>query len=283
LNEEGDEYDINVRYAPEKRNDINSLRNIRITNMLGKQIPLYSVADIEEGYGQLEITRLAQQRYVKVMADLNGISLGEATEKIQEMLDGMDFPEGLDVEISGQVTEQEESFGSLYLMLALGIVLVYMVMAAQFESFKSPFIVMFSIPFTLVGVILAFFVTRLTLSVTTFIGVIMLIGIVVNNGIILVDYTNLLRMRNYKLKDAVMEAGRSRLRPVLMTTFTTILGMFPMALSAGMGKEMFAPLGITIIGGLLISTMFTLIVIPTIYTVFHKNLLKTEEVAADNV
>lgn len=283
LNEEGDEYDINVRYAPDKRNDINSLRNIRITNMLGKQIPLYSVADIEEGYGQLEITRLAQQRYVKVMADLNGISLGEATERIQEMLDGMDFPEGLDVEIRGQVTEQEESFGSLYLMLALGIVLVYMVMAAQFESFKSPFIVMFSIPFTLVGVILAFFVTRLTLSVTTFIGVIMLIGIVVNNGIILVDYTNLLRMRNYKLKDAVMEAGRSRLRPVLMTTFTTILGMFPMALSVGMGKEMFAPLGITIIGGLLISTLFTLIVIPTIYTVFHKNLLKTEEVAADDV
>ncbi len=276
LNEEGDEYDINVRYAPEKRNDINSLKNIRITNFLGRQIPLSSVAEIKEGYGQLAINRLAQQRYVKVMADLNGISLGEATENVQKILDDLDFPEGVDVEISGQVKEQKESFGSLYLMLALGVILVYMVMASQFESFKSPFIVMFSIPFTLVGVILAFFLTRLTLSVTTFIGVIMLIGIVVNNGIILVDYTNLLRQRNYKLKDAVMEAGRSRLRPVLMTTFTTILGMLPMALSTGMGKEMFAPLGITIIGGLLISTLFTLIVIPTIYTVFHKKLLKTE-------
>lgn len=151
-------------------------------------------------------------------------------------------------------------------MLFLGIALVYMVMAAQFESFKDPFIIMFAVPFTLVGVVLAFLATGLTLSVTTFIGVIMLMGIVVNNGIVLVDYTNMLRKRGYTLYDAVAEAGRSRLRPILMTTLTTILGMLPMALSKGMGKEMYSPLGVTIIGGLLVSALISLILIPAIYT-----------------
>jgi multidrug efflux pump subunit AcrB len=157
------------------------------------------------------------------------------------------------------------------LILVIGILLVYMVMAAQFESFKDPFIIMFAVPFTIVGIILAFFVTGLTLSVTTFIGVIMLMGIVVNNGIVLVDYTNLLRKRGYNLTEAVLEAGRSRMRPVLMTSFTTMLGMLPMALSKGMGREMYSPLGVTIIGGLLVSTVITLILVPTIYSVFHKN------------
>ncbi len=152
-----------------------------------------------------------------------------------------------------------------------------MVMAAQFESFKDPpFIILFAIPFTLVGVILAFFITNITLSVVTFIGLIMLVGIVVNNGIVLVDYTNMLRKRDYSLRDAVMEAGRSRLRPpVLMTSLTTILGMLPMALSTGMGKEMYAPpLGITIIGGLFISVLTTLIMVPTMYaTIYHRTLI----------
>ncbi|MFA7226455.1 MAG: efflux RND transporter permease subunit, partial [Dysgonamonadaceae bacterium] len=151
-----------------------------------------------------------------------------------------------------------------------------MVMAAQFESFKDPFIIMFAVPFTLVGVVLAFLATGLTLSVTTFIGVIMLMGIVVNNGIVLVDYTNMLRKRGYTLYDAVAEAGRSRLRPILMTTSTTILGMLPMALSKGMGKEMYSPLGVTIIGGLLVSALVSLILIPAIYTsINEKNELKS--------
>jgi len=170
------------------------------------------------------------------------------------------------VSLGGQVVDQGESFGDLYLILFLGIALVYMVMAAQFESFKDPFIIMFAVPFTLVGVVLAFLATGLTLSVTTFIGVIMLMGIVVNNGIVLVDYTNMLRKRGYTLYDAVAEAGRSRLRPILMTTLTTILGMLPMALSKGMGKEMYSPLGVTIIGGLLVSALISLILIPAIYT-----------------
>ncbi|MBZ0241679.1 MAG: efflux RND transporter permease subunit, partial [Bacteroidales bacterium] len=146
----------------------------------------------------------------------------------------------------------------------------YMVMAAQFESFSDPLVVMLALPFTLIGVVWAFKITGLTLSVTTFIGVIMLVGIVVNNGIVLVDYINLLRKRNHSLYEAVAEAGKSRLRPVLMTTLTTILAMLPMAMSKGMGREMFSPLGITVIGGLLVSTLITLIFVPVVYTLFHR-------------
>jgi len=149
-------------------------------------------------------------------------------------------------------------------------------MAAQFESFKHPFIIMMALPFTLIGIVWAFKLTGLTLSVTTFIGIIMLVGIVVNNGIVLVDYINMLRKRGYTISDAVQESGRSRLRPVLMTSLTTILAMVPMALSKGMGKEMFAPLGVTMIGGLLVSTIITLIIVPTIYTSFHNRTLKKE-------
>ena len=152
-------------------------------------------------------------------------------------------------------------------------------MAAQFESFRDPFIIMFAVPVTFVGVIWAFKVTGLTLSITTFVGMIMLMGIVVNNGIVLVDYTNLLRKRGYKLYDAIQEAGRSRLRPVLMTTFTTILGMVPMATSSGMGREAYSPLGITMIGGLLVSTLITLFLVPTIYAIFHNRERKSEKIS----
>lgn len=278
--EEGNDYGIVVQYAPEYRNRIMKLREMQVTNLLGQQIPLSAVADIVEGTGPLEIQHQSQQRYVKTTADLNGISLGDATKRTQEIIDKTEIPEGVSVEIGGQVGDQSDSFRSLYLIFFLGIALVYMVMAAQFESLKDPFIVLFAIPFTLVGVILAFFVTGITLSVTTFIGLIMLVGIVVNNGIVLVDYTNMLRKRNYSLRDAVMEAGRSRLRPVLMTSLTTILGMLPMALSSGMGREMYVPLGITIIGGLLISTLVTLILVPTMYTALYHRTLTQDRMRA---
>ncbi len=263
--EKGDDYNITVRYAPEYRNRIEQLKNITVTNLLGRQVPLHAFASINEGIGSLVIRREAQQRVVTVKADLAGISLGEGTEKARKMIAGLDVPAGVETSLGGQVKSQDESFNSLYLILVLGILLVYMVMAAQFESFKYPFVVMFAVPLAVIGIIWAFKVTGLTLSVTTFIGVIMLMGIVVNNGIVLVDYTNQLRGRGYTLQDAVMEAGRSRMRPVLMTTFTTILGMLPMALSTGMGREMYSPLGITIIGGLLVSMLITLVVVPVIY------------------
>ncbi len=269
LTQSGNEYAINVRYAPDYRNKIETINNIEITNLKGKQIPLKAVADIRQELGPQQINRKSQQRIVKVMANLQGISLGRAANKVQAKIDQANVPTGVEVAIKGQLSEQEQAFGDLYLILAIGIMLVYMVMAGQFESFKDPFIIMFALPFTFVGIIWAFFATGLTLSVTTFIGVIMLMGIVVNNGIVLVDYTKLLRKRGYSLYEAVLEGGRSRMRPVLMTSFTTMLGMLPMSVSQGMGREMYSPLGVTIIGGLLISTIVTLIIVPTIYTVFH--------------
>ncbi|MGM0407066.1 MAG: efflux RND transporter permease subunit [Bacteroidota bacterium] len=268
--EKGEEYEINIRYAPEHRDKIESLSEITLTNLMGDQIPLSAVANIKTGTGPLAINHKSQQRIIKVMSNLAGISLGEGAREVQKIINNLDIPASVEVQLAGQLTEQSESFRDLYLILIIGILLVYMVMAAQFESFKDPFIIMFAIPFTIVGIILAFFVTGLTLSVTTFIGVIMLMGIVVNNGIVLVDYTNLLRKRGYDLTNAVLEAGRSRMRPVLMTSFTTMLGMLPMALSKGMGREMYSPLGVTIIGGLLVSTIITLIIVPTIYSIFHK-------------
>jgi HAE1 family hydrophobic/amphiphilic exporter-1 len=277
LTQRGDEYDINIRYAPEYRNKVEAIKNIKIKNLKGELIPLKSFADVEQGLGPQQINRKSQQRIVKVMANLKGISLGRAANKVQAGIEDTDIPSGVDVKVAGQLTKQGQAFGDLYLILVIGVLLVYMVMAAQFESFKDPFIIMFAIPFTFVGIILAFFVTGLTLSVTTFIGVIMLMGIVVNNGIVLVDYTKLLRKRGHSLYSAVLEGGRSRMRPVLMTSFTTILAMLPMALSKGMGKAMYSPLGVTIIGGMLISTIVTLVLVPTIYTIFHIKSAKKEE------
>ncbi len=269
LKEGGDDFSIMVRYHPDYRNDIESIKNITLTNLMGQQVALSSVADVELGVGSLQIDRLAQERIVKVMAELNGISLGEGQKEANAMLNDLDIPAGTEVNLSGQTTEQGASFTDLYLIFFLGIALVYMVMAGQFESFRDPFIIMFAVPLTFIGVIWAFKLTGVTLSVTTFVGVIMLIGIVVNNGIVLVDYTNLLRKRGLKVYEAVQEAGRSRLRPVLMTSLTTMLGMLPLAMSEGMGREAYQPLGITMIGGLLASTFITLLVVPTVYAVFH--------------
>ncbi|MFP4557330.1 MAG: efflux RND transporter permease subunit [Bacteroidales bacterium] len=277
LKEEGDEFTIIIRYESEFRNDIEQLKNIRLTNLMGQQVPLGNVADITLGTGALQIDRHSQERIVKVMAELNGISLGEGQEEAQELLSNVSVPSEIDVTLSGQTAEQGQSFADLYLIFFLGIALVYMVMAGQFESFRDPFIIMFAVPLTFIGVIWAFKITGITLSVTTFVGVIMLIGIVVNNGIVLIDYINLLRKRGFKLYDAIQEGGRSRLRPVLMTSFTTMLSMLPLALSQGMGREAYQPLGITMIGGLLASTFITLLVVPTLYAVAHGKEKKIEE------
>lgn len=274
--EDGRDYDIKIQYAPDFRHSINKLKEMQVTNLLGQQVPLIAVADLQEKEGPVEIERMTQQRYVKVTADLNGISLGEGAKIAEEIINNTSAPEGIEISLGGQVEDQSDTFSSLATIFVIGLMLVFMVMAAQFESLLDPFIIFFAIPFTLVGIILAFFITGTTLSVVTFIGLIMLVGIVVNNGIVLVDYANMLVQRGYSIRDAVMEAGRSRLRPVLMTSMTTILGMLPMALSTGMGKEMYAPLGITIIGGLLISMLVTLILVPTAYAFMHQRRLNRE-------
>ncbi|MFN3556908.1 MAG: efflux RND transporter permease subunit [Bacteroidales bacterium] len=270
----GNEYDIRVRYAPDFRNSPQDLGNIMISTLTGQKVPVREIATIGQVRGPLEIRREEQQRIVKVTADLDGIALGEGAMRVQQMLESFPHQPGVDIQLGGQITDQEDSFASLRLIFLAGILLVYMVMASQFESLKDPFIIIFAIPFSVIGIIWAFAITGLTLSVVTFIGAIMLLGIVVNNGIVLVDYTNMLRKRGYPLIESVKEGGRSRLRPVLMTSFTTILGMVPMALSSGMGAEMWSPLGITIIGGLLVSTVITLVLIPVIYTVFNMKAMK---------
>ena len=274
--EDGTDYDIRIQYAPEYRNSISKLREMQVTNLLGQQVPLIAVADIQEKEGPVQIERLTQQRYVKVTTNLNGVSLGDGAKIAEQIIDELETPQGVTVSLGGQVEDQGDTFSSLTLIFIIGLLLVFMVMAAQFESLLDPFIILFAIPFTLVGVILAFLITGTTLSVVTFIGLIMLVGIVVNNGIVLVDYSNMLVRRGYTIRDAVMESGRSRLRPVLMTSMTTILGMLPMALSRGMGKELYAPLGITIIGGLLISMLVTLILVPTAYAAVHQRKLNRE-------
>lgn len=274
--EDGTDYDIRIQYAPDYRNSISKLREMQVTNLLGQQVPLIAVADIQEKEGPVQIERLTQQRYVKVTSNLNGVSLGDGAKKAEQIIADLETPQGVTVSLGGQVEDQGDTFSSLTVIFVIGLLLVFMVMAAQFESLLDPFIILFAIPFTLVGVILAFLITSTTLSVVTFIGLIMLVGIVVNNGIVLVDYSNMLVRRGYTIRDAVMESGRSRLRPVLMTSMTTILGMLPMALSRGMGKELYAPLGITIIGGLLISMLVTLILVPTAYAAVHQRKLNKE-------
>jgi HAE1 family hydrophobic/amphiphilic exporter-1 len=272
--EQGEDYPIVLRYTANARNEVEQIGNIMLTNMLNQQIPLSTVAHFEQTHSNIEIQRKNQERIVFVKADVKNISLGEAAQSLEAYIQQLDIPAGIDVRLGGQLTEKGDAFDDLYLILILGVLLVYMVMAAQFESLTDPFIIMLALPFTVIGVVWAFQITGLTLSVTTFIGVIMLVGIVVNNGIVLVDYINLLRKRGLALNQAVSEAGKSRLRPVLMTTLTTILAMLPMAMSQGMGREMFSPLGITVIGGLSVSTLITLVFVPVVYTLFHQKNFK---------
>jgi hydrophobe/amphiphile efflux-1 (HAE1) family protein len=269
VSEGGKDYDIMIRYEPKSRSSIAMVKNITLTTMTGKQVRLSDIAEIRQGYGPMEIKRESQERFVTVGADISDISLGEATKKVNEILNTVSIPDGVSIKMAGQTSSQDESFGDLSMVLIIGIILVYMVMAAQFESFKHPFIIMLAVPFTLIGVVAAFLITNTTLSVTTFIGLIMLTGIVVKNGIILVDYTNMLRKRGYILYEAIQESGRSRLRPVVMTSMTMILAMVPMALSRSMGHEMFSPMAITMIGGLFFSMIITLIVVPVFYAVFN--------------
>ncbi len=272
LTQAGSAYTIKVRYDPQKVSTFEGLQNIQLTNRQGEQIPVTAVADLTIGTGQLEIRHIGQQRAVKVSADLKeGVALSAAAQAVQRLLKQLPLPADVNLALKGQLAAQTESFADLYLILIIGILLVYMVMAAQFESFKNPLIIMLAVPLTFIGIIWAFLLTGTTLSVMSFIGAIMLMGIVVNNGIVMIDYINQLRQRGQELTTAVLAGARARLRPVLMTSLTTILAMTPLVVSRGMGHEMYAPLGITLIGGLLAATVITLIFIPVVYIIFNKS------------
>lgn len=274
--EQGNEYDIIVRFPEERRNSISMIENIAIKNMMGNFIRLQEFAEVQEHWSPPNIERRGRQRLITISVTPYGVPLGEVSAQIQSKLDAIEVPSDVYVSLGGAFEDMQESFKDLALLLLLVIALVYIVMAAQFESLKMPIIIMLSIPFAFSGVFFALFFTGKTFSVIAALGLIMLIGIVVKNAIVLVDYINLLRERGYELYAAISEAGRTRLRPVLMTAATTILGMMPLALSTGEGSEVWSPMGIAVIGGLLFSTLVTLLIVPVGYGMMVSRTLKNK-------
>jgi len=269
--EKGDTYDIYVRLQEESRNKIEDIENLPIFSALyQKQIRLSNIAKIYEGAGPVEIERQNRERVVRVECNTYKRSSGKVIEDIKKEIANITIPSDIMLNFGGEAEEQKKAFRDLTLLLILGITLVYMIMAAQFESLLDPFIIMFSIPFTFIGVILGFLFTGTTLSIISYLGIIMLMGIVVNNAIVLISYIIILRARGHSMYDAVTNAGKDRLRPVLMTTITTLVGLLPLAISTGEGSETWRPLGITMFGGLLVSTLITMLYVPTLYAVFHR-------------
>ncbi len=267
--EDGEEYDIRVRYAPQFRTGIEDIENIVIYNNAGKGIRIRDLGKVVESQVPPTIERKNRERMITVSGVVaDGYALSDVVESTQKILDETDIPSELSVKIAGSFEDQQEMFGQLFMLLLLIVILVYIVMASQFESFMSPFVIMFSIPFALVGVIIGLTVTNTPLGVMALIGVLILMGIVVKNGIVLIDYTILCRERGMSIVESVVTAAKSRLRPILMTTLTTVLGMIPMAAGRGEGSEMWRSLGMTVAWGLSVSTLVTLIIIPTIYCSF---------------
>lgn len=269
--EDGEEYDIVVRLKEEFRNNINEIENLNLTTPAGSKIKLKELARIEEYWCPPEIERKRRERIVTLSVTPVGTSMGELAQEIQAEIDKTDIPQGVIVQIGGTYEDQQETFGDMTLLLALIIMLVYIVMASQFESFAKPFIIMMSVPFAFSGVILALFITGTDFDMIAALGAILLVGIVTKNGIVLVDYINLMRDRGYELGEAIALSGQSRLRPVLMTALTTLLGMVPMALSTSAGSEMWIPMGIAVIGGIIASTVITLVIVPVLYSIMSRN------------
>jgi HAE1 family hydrophobic/amphiphilic exporter-1 len=268
--EAGEEYDILVRLREEDRDRIEDLSDVFITAPDGRQIKLSQIADVKLGLGPSKIERKNQGRFITVSADIYGRDLGSVVAEAEEKIAKLPRPPGFSYEFSGAEEEKREAFRLLVLAAILGMGLVYMVMASQFESFRNPFIIFLSIPFGFVGVVWALAATGMALGIISFIGIILLIGIVVNNGIVLISYIGILRSRGLSVTEAVLEGARARLRPVLMTTTTTILGLTPLALSRGVGSEEWVVLAIPVIGGLAVSTLVTLVLMPTLYSVFER-------------
>ena len=267
--EDGDEYDIRVRYDKPFRESIADIENITIYNSQGKGVKIRDLGKVVESYSPPTIERKDRERYITVTGVVaTGYAMSDVIAATTEGMESIEFPAGYVWQLSGTYEDQQETFGDLFLLMALMIILVYVIMASQFESLVDPFVIMFSIPFAVVGVIIGLAITGVPLNVMSLLGILMLVGIVVNNGIVLIDYTILCRERGMGIIEAVVTAGRSRLRPILMTTLTTVLGMIPMAVGNGVGSEMWNSLGMSVAWGLSFSTLITLIFIPTLYATF---------------
>ncbi len=271
LRERGDEYDVRVQLREEDRLDIRQLGALPIMTSDGRAVPLSSVAEFRGREGPTSISREAQQRVVRVYGGLTDRALSEAVSELRTALDGIERPEGFTLAIAGEYEEQQETFGGLIVGIILAILLVYAVMAVQFESLRHPLVIMVAIPFGFIGVVLSLVVTGTTFNMNSFLGAIVLVGIAVNNAIVLVHYTNVLRREHgLELKHAVVTAANRRLRPILMTTLTTALAMLPLALGLGAGSEIQAPLARVVVGGLLASTLVTLVLVPTLYYLMER-------------
>ncbi len=266
--EDGDEYDIVVRYAEPHRTRIEDIENITLYNAQGRPVKLKEVGSVVEEFAAPMIERENRQRVISVKSSLGeGVALGEVVAEVNRLIAEYPTPDGIDLEVGGTVEDQGDAFADLLTLFGLIVILVYIVMATQFESLKFPFIIMFTIPFAFTGVFLALWMTSTPLSLIALIGAIMLVGIVTKNGIVMVDYMNLLIERGSGVFDAVIAGGKSRLRPVLMTSFTTVLGMLPLAIGTGAGSETWQPMGIAVIGGLTCSTLLTLFIVPVLYSI----------------
>ena len=270
--EKGKEYPIIVRLREADRERSESVGGVLISTPQGQVLPASNVLDLAPQTGPSQIQRKNQQRISRVNAEIDAnVPLSQAVQNVQARLPQIDVPEGFSVGFGAEVEQQNEAFAQLQVLLLLGVLLVYAVMASQYESLRDPFIVMFSVPVAAIGVVLSLKLTATSFSLQAYIGVIMLAGIVVSNAILLVDYTNVLRRRDkMPLREAVVVAGRTRLRPILMTSLATILGLVPMALGIGEGAELQAPMARVVIGGLLASTMVTLVLVPSVYTIFEE-------------
>ncbi|MDI6907458.1 MAG: efflux RND transporter permease subunit [Thermoanaerobacterales bacterium] len=263
----GDEIDVRVRLAGDAREDVADLEDLLITAPSGEQVPLRDVAELRVGEGPTTISRENQARVVTISGKLVGRDLGSVIKDAQARLAGLPLPPGYTIEYGGEAEEMAETFGNLSIALILAVVLVYMVLAVQFESLVSPLAIMFSVPVSLTGVVLGLLLTGKHFSVPAFIGAIVCVGVVVKNAIVLVDYINILRARGMEREEAIRTAGPIRLRPILMTAFATVFAMLPLALGLGEGGEMHSPLAVVVIGGLIFSTLVSLLLVPVMYSI----------------
>jgi len=262
--------DVLVRSVDTRQSSIDEIRRLIVNPSSDRPVTLDAVADVVVSEGPSEIRRVAQDRVAIISANLGYGDLGTAALEANAIVSKIPMPAGISTIVSGQSEEMQDSFESMQFALALAVFLVYLVMASQFESLIHPFVILFTIPLALIGAVLALFITGTTINIVAFIGVIMLAGIVVNNAIVLVDLINQLQSQGKERFAAILEAGTARLRPILMTSFTTTLGLLPMARGFGEGSEVRTPMAITVIGGLTVSTLLTLVVIPVVYSLMDR-------------
>jgi len=269
----GDDFDIHLRLSAGDRASLDEIGDITVPSITGNPIKLSNIAQVKLAQGPIWIDRKDRERVIKVEASTAaGYALGTIQAQVEREIQKLDVPPGITIGFGGQIEEQKKAFGQLRLLLAVGLLLVYMVMASQFESLKTPFVIMFSVPFAFTGAIWLLLITGSSISIIVLIGLVLLIGVVVNNAIVLVDYTNILRHRGMGMHEAIVTAGTRRLRPVLMTALTTIFSMVPLVLNTGEGSEMWQPFGITVIGGLSVSTIVTLVLVPVMYSIIARRI-----------